>query len=227
MAGARAQVINIAQFQIKAASPMKCFVCEDCGWVCESHPERPWEGEHACTCGGAGMPWPELQPLQMSRGPTKASSAPISASTKHRTAPTHPTSGRRFEALCNFRDRGATAAGRARSDNPLHHTRPNADGAADLQNAHAFSFQLTNARFDRRLHRSPAKLRTLSLGSRQARVDPFSDDAAFELGKHAEHLEHRLARGSRRVEPLLMQEQIDALVMKSLQDAEQIRQRSA
>jgi len=27
--------------------------CEDCGWVCESHPDRPWEGEHACTCGGA------------------------------------------------------------------------------------------------------------------------------------------------------------------------------
>jgi len=22
--------------------------------VCESHPDRPWEGEHACTCGGAG-----------------------------------------------------------------------------------------------------------------------------------------------------------------------------
>ncbi len=22
------------------------FVCEDCGWVCEDHPNRPWEGEH-------------------------------------------------------------------------------------------------------------------------------------------------------------------------------------
>jgi hypothetical protein len=40
-------------------------------------------------------------------------------------------------------------------------------------------------------------------------------------------LERRLARGRRRVEPLLMPEQIDALVMKVLQDAEQIRQRSA
>ena len=27
---------------------MKCSLCEDCGWVCE--------GDHACTCGGAGAP---------------------------------------------------------------------------------------------------------------------------------------------------------------------------
>jgi hypothetical protein len=33
---------------------MKCLLCVDCGWVCENHPDRPWEGEHACTCGGAG-----------------------------------------------------------------------------------------------------------------------------------------------------------------------------
>jgi hypothetical protein len=33
---------------------MKCSLCEDCGWVCESHPGRPWEGERACTCGDAG-----------------------------------------------------------------------------------------------------------------------------------------------------------------------------
>jgi hypothetical protein len=26
--------------------------------VCESHPDRPREGEHACRCGGAGMPFP-------------------------------------------------------------------------------------------------------------------------------------------------------------------------
>ena len=25
---------------------VKCEVCEDCGWVCESRPDRPWEGEH-------------------------------------------------------------------------------------------------------------------------------------------------------------------------------------
>jgi hypothetical protein len=35
---------------------MKCTLCEDCGWVCGSHPDRPWQGEHACNCGAPGMP---------------------------------------------------------------------------------------------------------------------------------------------------------------------------
>jgi hypothetical protein len=34
---------------------------EDCGWVCETHPGRPWEGDHACGCGaGAPCPWCNL-----------------------------------------------------------------------------------------------------------------------------------------------------------------------
>jgi hypothetical protein len=37
---------------------MKCALCEDSGWVCEDHPKRPWEGPHACGCGGAGMACP-------------------------------------------------------------------------------------------------------------------------------------------------------------------------
>jgi hypothetical protein len=37
---------------------MKCTHCHDTGWVCENHADRPWEGPHACTCGGAGMPCP-------------------------------------------------------------------------------------------------------------------------------------------------------------------------
>jgi hypothetical protein len=37
---------------------MKCVLCEDSGWVCEGHPERPWGGAHGCQCGGAGMPCP-------------------------------------------------------------------------------------------------------------------------------------------------------------------------
>jgi hypothetical protein len=35
---------------------MKCVLCEDCSWVYEDHPDAPWEREHACSCGGAGMP---------------------------------------------------------------------------------------------------------------------------------------------------------------------------
>jgi hypothetical protein len=37
---------------------MNCALCEDCCWVCENHPHKPWEGVHACNCGGAGAPCP-------------------------------------------------------------------------------------------------------------------------------------------------------------------------
>jgi hypothetical protein len=37
---------------------VECFLCEDCGSVCESHPERPWRGVYACGCGSAGAPCP-------------------------------------------------------------------------------------------------------------------------------------------------------------------------
>jgi hypothetical protein len=35
---------------------MTCFRCEDIGWVCENHPDHPWDG--TCPCGGAGAPCP-------------------------------------------------------------------------------------------------------------------------------------------------------------------------
>lgn len=35
---------------------VKCATCDDVGWVCENHPDRPWDGPRACTCGGAGAP---------------------------------------------------------------------------------------------------------------------------------------------------------------------------
>jgi hypothetical protein len=35
-----------------------CARCDRCRWVCEAHPERPWEGETACGCGEAGAPCP-------------------------------------------------------------------------------------------------------------------------------------------------------------------------
>lgn len=33
-----------------------CERCDDTYWVCESHPDRPWNGPRACGCGAAGMP---------------------------------------------------------------------------------------------------------------------------------------------------------------------------
>ena len=41
---------------------MKCIPCDDTGWVCENHPDQPWEGPHACTCGGAGAPCRRCNP---------------------------------------------------------------------------------------------------------------------------------------------------------------------
>ena len=48
---------------------MKCTVCEDTGWVCENHSETPWDGEHACKCGGAGMPCPKCNPSDLDNLP--------------------------------------------------------------------------------------------------------------------------------------------------------------
>jgi hypothetical protein len=36
----------------------KCAVCHDTAWVCENHPDKPWDGPHACPCGAPGAPCP-------------------------------------------------------------------------------------------------------------------------------------------------------------------------
>jgi hypothetical protein len=35
-----------------------CARCANERWVCEAHDDRPWGGEHGCTCGAAGEPCP-------------------------------------------------------------------------------------------------------------------------------------------------------------------------
>jgi hypothetical protein len=40
----------------KSETMAECFLCEDCGWVCESHPERPRRGVYACGYGSAWSP---------------------------------------------------------------------------------------------------------------------------------------------------------------------------
>ncbi|MGX1106567.1 hypothetical protein AB7M47_004950 [Bradyrhizobium elkanii] len=40
-------------------TPPRCSCCDDTRWVCEAHPDQPYEGPHACMCGcTAGMPCP-------------------------------------------------------------------------------------------------------------------------------------------------------------------------
>src|SRR4051812_38016530 len=110
---------------------------------------------------------------------------------------------------------------------PLYNAGADADGAADLQHAHTPALELAYAGFHRRLDGTAAKLRPVRPGPRQPGIHTFADDAALELGEHAKHLKHRLARGGRGIKALLMQEQVHALVMKALQHAQQVSQRSA
>jgi hypothetical protein len=73
----------------------------------------------------------------------------------------------------------------------------------------------------------PAELNAISLGPAQAGHDPFPDHRAFELGKHPEHLEHRPAGWRRRIEALLMQEQVDALGVEFTEEVQQVYQGAA
>lgn len=43
-------------------SHRSCLLCDDTGWICENHANIPSQGDGACTCGGAGVPLPALQP---------------------------------------------------------------------------------------------------------------------------------------------------------------------
>jgi hypothetical protein len=52
---------------------MKCTRCEDCGLVCEDHPGRLWQGDHACTCGAAGMPCPGCNQIEEGEEPPPGS----------------------------------------------------------------------------------------------------------------------------------------------------------
>lgn len=40
---------------------MACPSCKGIGWVCERHPDRPFDGSGGCTCGGGEIPCPALQ----------------------------------------------------------------------------------------------------------------------------------------------------------------------
>jgi hypothetical protein len=35
-----------------------CLRCDNSRWVCETHDDRPFLGDNACDCGGAGAPCP-------------------------------------------------------------------------------------------------------------------------------------------------------------------------
>jgi hypothetical protein len=55
------------------AAPPHCAFCDNTGWMCEDHPEKPWGGfsrrSDACHCGGAGMPCPYCNPADEDNPP--------------------------------------------------------------------------------------------------------------------------------------------------------------
>jgi hypothetical protein len=62
---------------------MKCIACEDCFWVCENHPSRPWDGDNACRCSGAGMPCPRCNPCDETTPPKTLAGMKIIWDAKH------------------------------------------------------------------------------------------------------------------------------------------------
>jgi hypothetical protein len=69
---------------------MACLVCDNTGWVCENHPDRPWRGNSqradACECG-AGMPCELCNPCGgIDESPTLS---PIARVTYDKNGPRH------------------------------------------------------------------------------------------------------------------------------------------
>jgi hypothetical protein len=54
-AAARARPLMLRIEQAGMSTP-SCTVCEVCGWACEDHAHSPSSGDHACICGGTGIP---------------------------------------------------------------------------------------------------------------------------------------------------------------------------
>lgn len=63
---------------------MQCLLCEDCGWVCENHPNRAFEGVHACRCGGAGVPCPNCNPADETTTPQPPAGFTVDVGKKRR-----------------------------------------------------------------------------------------------------------------------------------------------
>jgi hypothetical protein len=73
----------------------------------------------------------------------------------------------------------------------------------------------------------PAEALSLAPGPLEPGANPFLDHGSLELGEHTHHLIQRLARWGRRVETLLVEEQIDSQRVQLGEEADQILQATA
>jgi hypothetical protein len=53
-----------------------CARWDSSRWVCERHPDRPFAGSRACTCGGVGIPCPVCNPADEYTEPTPPQNFP-------------------------------------------------------------------------------------------------------------------------------------------------------
>jgi hypothetical protein len=110
--------------------------------------------------------------------------------------------------------------------NSLHDASADAELLANLEDAITIGSKLKYARLHRRLNPTPAQFRAVCLSASETGVYPFPNDPPLELGEYAKHLKHRLARGRRSIESLLVKEQANTLFVEPLEYAEQIGERS-
>src|SRR5580698_6520283 len=89
------------------------------------------------------------------------------------------------------------------ADDALHDGSADADGSANLQDAHTCCPEIMDAGFDRWLRWTPTEPGSLRSGPRQPGHDTLSDHRSFEFGEHAQHLKHRPAGRRAGVETLL------------------------
>src|SRR3979409_1041297 len=111
-------------------------------------------------------------------------------------------------------------------ENSLHNASANAELPTDLEDAVTIRPKFEYRRLHRRFDPTAAQLSTACPCASETCVHPFPNDPTLELGKHAKHLKHGLSGGGRSIESLLVKKQTDILFMKSLEDAEQVGERS-
>ena len=126
----------------------------------------------------------------------------------------------------------ASACGRAcardvRERDAEHRAGTDAKFSRRFAHRQAAPASLTDSFLKRLRYRRSAKLFALVPGPRKASTDPFLNHGTLKLGKDTHHLKHGLAGGCRRVEALLVQEQVNAERVQFRQEADQVLQASA
>ncbi len=107
--------------------------------------------------------------------------------------------------------------------NTLHsaHADPNFPG--NLANSAVASLQSSSDLcFYGSINRAPPQFRSLRSGPIKTGLHTLANDRTFQFCKDADHLEHRLSGRCRRVQPLLMQVEIDIQGVQVLQKSGQI-----